>query len=128
MAEPRPLPKKPKALAFLCRRSPWSSGHAAEMLEAVLIAGAFDQEVHLAFLDDGVYQLLAQQRPELLGRRPLEEGFAELADLDVEHVWVERESLAERGLEGAALALRATVIDRARMTELLAHMDAVFSA
>jgi len=121
-------PKKPKSLAFLCRRSPWGSGHAAEMLEAVLISGAFDQEVHLAFLDDGVFQLVAGQHPELLGRRPLEEGFGELADLDIEHVWVERESLAERGLDAAKLALAATVIDRRAMAELLARMDQVFSA
>jgi len=127
-ATPAAPPRKPKTLAFLCRRSPWGSGHAAEMLEAALIAGAFDQEVHLAFLDDGVFQLVAGQRPDLLGRRALDQGFGELADLDVEHVWVERESLAERGLEADRLLLRATVLDRRAMAELLARMDAVFSA
>ena len=121
-------PRKPKSFAFLCRRTPWGSGHAAEMLEAILIAGAFDQEVHLAFLDDGVFQLVPGQHPELLGRRPLEEGFKELADLDIEHVWVERESLAERGLDANDLVLAATVIDRAAMTAMLARMDGVFSA
>ena len=121
-------PRKPKSLAFLCRRSPWGSGHAAEMLEAILIAGAFDQEVHLAFVDDGVFQLVRDQRPELLGRRPLEESFRELADLDVEHIWVERESLDERGLDAAELILGATAIDRSAMTDLLARMDAVFGA
>lgn len=122
------MAKKPKKLAFLCRRTPWGSGHAAEMLEAVLIAGAFDQEVHIAFLDDGVFQLIAGQRPDLLGRRPLDEGFDELAELDVEHLWVERESLAERGIDPATLAHHATVIDRRAMAELLARMDAVVSA
>jgi len=122
------LPRRPKTLAFLCRRTPWGSGHAAEMLEAVLISGAFDQEVHLAFLDDGVYQLLAGQTPELLGRRPLDEGFGELADLDIEHIWVERESLVERGIDAGSLSLKATVLDRIAMTDLLARMDAVFSA
>jgi tRNA 2-thiouridine synthesizing protein C len=121
------MPRKPKTLAFLCRRTPWGSGRAAEMLEAVLISGAFDQEVHLVFLDDGVFQLVAGQHPELLGRRPLEEGFGELADLDVEQVWVERESLVERGLDATILALSAKVLDRKAMTELLARMAAVFS-
>ncbi len=119
---------KPKSIAFLCRRTPWGSGHAAEMLEAVLISGAFDQDVHLTFLDDGVFQLVPGQHPELLGRRPLEEGFAELPDLDIENIWVERESLVERGIDPATLTLRATVIDREAMTALLARMDAVFSA
>jgi tRNA 2-thiouridine synthesizing protein C len=121
-------PQQPKSLAFLCRRTPWGSGHAAEMLEAVLIAGAFDQEVHLAFLDDGVFQLVPDQRPDLLGRRPLEDGFNELADLDIDHVWVEQESLAERGIDPSNLAYPATVIDRKAMAEILARMDAVFSA
>ena len=119
---------KVKKLAFLCRRTPWGSGHAAEMLKAILIAGAFNQEVHIAFLDDGVFQLIAGQRPELLGRRPLDEGFDELADLDVEHLWVERESLVARGIDPATLAHPATVIDRQAMAELLARMDAVMSA
>jgi tRNA 2-thiouridine synthesizing protein C len=119
---------KIKSLAFLCRRTPWGSGHAAEMLEAVLIAGAFDQNVHLAFLDDGVFQLVPGQHPDLLGRRPLEEGFNELADLDIDHIWVERESLAERGIDPATLTLKAEVIDRKAMADMLAHMDAVFSA
>ena len=119
---------KPKKLAFLCRRSPWSNGNATEMMEAVLIAGAFDQEVHLAFLDDGVYQLVPGQRPQLLGRRPLDEAFGELADLDIEHVWVERESLDERGLDSEKLTVTATVLDRRAMAELLSRMDAVFGA
>ncbi len=119
---------KLKKLAFLCRRTPWGSGHAAEMLEAMLIAGAFDQEVHIAFLDDGVFQLIAGQKPELLGRRPLDEDFAELAELDVEHLWVERESLLERGVDPATLSQPATVIDRRALADLLARMDAVVSA
>ena len=97
------------------------------MLEAVLISGAFDQDVHLAFLDDGVFQLI-QPETRTAGRRPLEAGFGELADLDIEHIWVERESLAERGLDASKLVLRATVLDRQAMAELLARMDAVFSA
>lgn len=117
-----------KKLAFLCRRSPLGSGHAAEMLEAILIAAAFDQEVHLVFLDDGVFQLVEDQAPGLVGRRGLAEGFAELADLDIDHLWVERESLAERGLADAPLILAAVPLDRAALGDLLAKMDVVLSA
>ena len=45
-----------KRFLFVNRRAPYGTGYAAEMLEAVLIAAAFDQSVHLAFLDDGVFQ------------------------------------------------------------------------
>ncbi len=119
---------RPKKLAFLCRRAPLDGGNAAEILEAVLIAAAFDQEVHILFVDDGVYQLVDGQRPDPIGARGLEGGFAEFADLDIDHVWVERESLAARGLAGTKFAFDAAPVGRAEIAALLAGMDAVIGA
>ena len=47
-----------KRLMYLNRRAPHGSVYAAESLEVVLIGAAFDQQVCMAFVDDGVFQLL----------------------------------------------------------------------
>ena len=50
-----------KKFMYLNRRAPYGTIYAWESLEVVLIGAAFDQDVSLAFLDDGVYQLVKGQ-------------------------------------------------------------------
>ena len=45
-----------KKFLYLNRKAPYGSIYALESLEVVLIGAAFDQDVSLAFIDDGVYQ------------------------------------------------------------------------
>ena len=46
-----------KKIMYVNRKAPHGTIYALESLEVVLIAAAFDQDVSLAFMDDGVYQL-----------------------------------------------------------------------
>ncbi len=46
-----------KKFLYLNRKAPYGSIYALESLEVVLIGAAFDQDVCLAFVDDGVFQL-----------------------------------------------------------------------
>ncbi len=117
-----------KSFLFVSRKAPFGSGHAAEMLDAALIAASFDQQVHLAFLDDGVFQLVKEQRPDALGQKNFAAAFLDLADYDIDHVWVERESLDERGLSETDLMIPATVVDRTALTRMMAGLDVVISA
>lgn len=114
-----------KRFLFLNRKPPCGSAHAAEALEAALLAAAFGQEVHLAFIDDGVFQLL---RGQAAGAGSLADSLALLDEADIEQVWVERQSLAERGLTEADLAVPATIADRSDLALLIAGMDIVCSA
>ncbi|MGA9032439.1 MAG: DsrE family protein, partial [Sulfuricaulis sp.] len=47
---------KIKKFLYVNRKAPYGTIYALESLEVVLISAAFDQDVSLAFLDDGVYQ------------------------------------------------------------------------
>ena len=107
-----------RKLLFVHRLAPLAGQRPAELLEAALIAAAFDQEVHLVFQDDGVWQLAAQG----MGKEAAEE----LAEMD--HVWVEKESLAAQGLTAEDLVIEAKVATRARLAKLVAGMNAVFAA
>ena len=50
-----------KRFMIVNHRPPHGTLHAWESLDLTLTAAAFEQEVSVVFLDDGVYQLLAKQ-------------------------------------------------------------------
>ena len=54
---------------YVNRKSPYGTIYALESLEVVLITAAFDQDVSLAFLDDGVFQLTKNQNTDGIGMK-----------------------------------------------------------
>lgn len=87
-----------KKFLYLNRRAPYGTIYALESLEVVLIGAAFDQDVSLAFLDDGVYQLVKGQDTKAIGMKNFSPTFRALGDYEVTKLYVEKESLEERGL------------------------------
>ena len=63
-----------------------------------MIGAAFEQAVTLAFIDDGVYQLLQNQDTGGIGVKNFAPTFRALGDYDVNQIYVEQESLELRGL------------------------------
>jgi tRNA 2-thiouridine synthesizing protein C len=87
-----------KKFMYINRRAPYGTIYAWESLEVVLIGAAFDQDVSLAFIDDGVYQLVKGQDTSGVGMKNFSPTYQALGDYDVTKLYVEKESLEERGL------------------------------
>ena len=87
-----------KKFLYLNRRAPYGTIYAWESLEVVLIGAAFEQDVSLAFLDDGVYQIVKGQDTGEVGMKSLSPTYSGLGDYEVTKLYVEKESLEERGL------------------------------
>lgn len=90
-----------KKFMFVNRKAPYGSIYALESLEVVLISAAFDQDVSLAFVDDGVFQLKDGQNttPDTgIGMKNFSPTYKALGDYDINKLYVEKESLEERGL------------------------------
>ncbi len=87
-----------KKFLYLNRKAPYGTIYAWESLEVVLIGAAFDQDVSLAFVDDGVYQLIKDQDTKGIGMKNFSPTYTALGDYEVKKVFVEKESLEERGL------------------------------
>ena len=87
-----------KKFMYMNRKAPYGTIYALEALEVVLIGAAFDQDVSLAFIDDGVFQLTKDQDTKDIGIKNFSPAFKALGDYDVTKLYVEKESLAERGL------------------------------
>jgi tRNA 2-thiouridine synthesizing protein C len=92
-----------KKFLYVNRRAPYGSIYALESLEVVLIGAAFDQDVSLAFIDDGVYQLMQNQDTSGIGMKNFSRTYKALGDYDVNKIYVEKESLELRGLSKANL-------------------------
>lgn len=128
-----------KRFLYVNRKAPHGTVYALESLEVVLIGAAFEQDVSLAFLDDGVFQLVKKQVTTGIGVKNFSPTYRALGDYDVKKLYVERESLAERGLSEADLmevthendeeedVSSIEVVDRARMAEIMAAQDVVLS-
>jgi tRNA 2-thiouridine synthesizing protein C len=87
-----------KKMMYVNRRAPYGTVYALESLEVVLIGAAFEQDVCVAFIDDGVFQLTQGQDTAGTGMKNFSPTYRALGDYDVTRLYVEKESLEARGL------------------------------
>jgi len=87
-----------KKFMYVNRKSPYGTIYALESLEVVLITAAFDQDVSLTFIDDGVYQLMKDQKTEGIGMKNFSSTYSALGDYEIKKIFIDKESLEERGL------------------------------
>jgi len=130
-----------KKFLYVNRRAPYGTIYAWESLEVVLIGAAFEQDVSLAFLDDGVYQLTKDQDTKGIGMKNFSPTYSALGDYEVTKIYVEKESLEERGLtlddlqhltwededEDWAEKDSIRLVSRAEMAEIMAGQDVLFN-
>ena len=116
-----------KKFMFVNRTAPYGTIYALESLEVVLISAAFDQDVSLAFVDDGVWQLRKGQQTKGIETKNFSPTYRALEGYDVEKLYVERESLEARGLAEDDLLVDVTVLSSAEMGKLMDEQDVVLS-
>ncbi|MCK5876798.1 MAG: sulfurtransferase complex subunit TusC [Candidatus Marithrix sp.] len=87
-----------KKFLYINRKAPYGTIYALESLEVVLIGAAFEQDVSLAFIDDGVYQLKKGQSTDGIGMKNFSPTYNALGDYDINKIYVDKDSLEERGL------------------------------
>jgi tRNA 2-thiouridine synthesizing protein C len=130
-----------KKFCYLNRKAPYGTIYALESLEVVLIAAAFDQDISLVFADDGVYQLTKNQDTDGIGMKNFSKTYSALGDYDIKKIYVEKESLDERGLTADDLQALVYededddwaeknslfVVDRAELTSIIDAQDVVLS-
>ena len=116
-----------KKFMFVNRSAPYGTIYALESLEVVLISAAFDQDVSLAFVEDGVWQLKRGQQTKGIETKNFSPTYRALEGYDVEKLYVERESLEARGLTEGDLLVDVQVLGAAEMAALMDEMDVMIS-
>ena len=112
-----------KKFLYVNRRAPHGTVYAHEALEVVLIGAAFDQDVSLAFIDDGVFQLKKNQDTSEIYTKNFSKIYSALEMYDVEKLYVEKESLHSRGLTEDDLSVDVKVIDSSEMKKLMSDSE-----
>ena len=116
-----------KKFMFVNRKAPYGTIYALESLEVVLISAAFDQDVSLVFMDDGVYQLKKGQQTKGIENKNFSPTYRALDGYDIEKLYVERESLEARGLSEDDLIVDVTVLSSGELGRLMDEQDVVLS-
>jgi len=135
------MSEETKKFMYINRRAPYGTIYAWESLEVVLIGAAFEQDVSLAFIDDGVFQLTKGQDTKGVGMKNFSPTYAALGDYEVTKIYVEKESLEARGLtlddlqhlvwededEDYAEKDSIRLVSRAELAEVIADSDVLFN-
>ncbi|MDH3979314.1 MAG: sulfurtransferase complex subunit TusC [Gammaproteobacteria bacterium] len=130
-----------KKFMYINRKAPYGTIYAWESLEVVLIGAAFEQDVSVTFMDDGVYQLTKGQDTTGIGMKNFSPTYSALGDFEVTKIYVEKESLEERGLslddlqhlvwededEDYAEKDSIRLVSRAELADVLAGQDVLFN-
>ncbi len=110
---------------FVCRSAPYGNIFEQEAIEAMIMFGAYEQDISVSFIDDGVYSLKKGQDPSLLGKKNFSLTYMILKDdFEINHIYVEKESLEERGLNESDLITEVEVLDRNALREKMDEMKA----
>jgi tRNA 2-thiouridine synthesizing protein C len=116
---------KAKKILFVLCKPPYFGAYAYEALDMVMTAAAFDQEVSVLLLDDAVFQLKAKQTPENAKLKDTAGLFAALPIYGIKNIFVETESLQEKGLSLDNLSQAVECIARKNVGVFCRQFDVV---
>jgi tRNA 2-thiouridine synthesizing protein C len=92
-----------------------------------LACAVFEQDVNYVFLDDGIYQLLKGQDGTAIQSKTLGNALETLALYSIENVYVDQQSLKERGIDAAELLPNIQLIENGALSSLIKNADLVFN-
>ncbi len=116
-----------KSFLFVMQTPAYSSNRVQEVLDVVLISAAFDQKVSLLLLDDAVYHLKIKQQSSMIGGKDIGAIYRSLELYDIEYIYVEQESLTQRGLTTDDLLIPVTLLTRSEIALTYKSFDFVLS-
>lgn len=117
-----------KRFLFVNRKAPHGTVYALESLEVVLISAAFDQDISLVFMDDGVYQIAKNQDTDGINMKNFSRTYRALDGYDVEKLYVEKESMDARGLSTDDLLVQVDVLNSKELGKLMNSQDVVITS
>lgn len=121
-------PEVVKRFMYVNRKAPYGTVYALECLETILIAAAFEQDVSVVFMDDGVYQLKKDQDTAAIGMKNFSPTYRALEGYEVEKLYVEKESMEARGLTAEDLVVPVQILSAAELQDIMAAQDVVLSS
>jgi tRNA 2-thiouridine synthesizing protein C len=109
------------SVLIVLRRSPYGSSLAKAALDVVFANAAFDQQISLLFMGDGVLQLQPGQDSHVLGVANVGRQLASLPLYDINTVYVDAEAAARYNMDLTGAPLNTQLMGGAEMRQLMAE-------
>ena len=116
-----------KKFMYVNRKAPYGTVYALEGLEVVLITAAFDQDVSMVFVDDGVFQIKKDQETSGANMKNFSPTYRALEGYEVEKVYAEKESLDARGMTQEDLVIPVEILNSSEIADLMDIQDIIVS-
>jgi len=116
-----------KKFMYVNRKAPYGTVYALEGLEVVLITAAFDQDVSMVFVDDGVFQIKKDQETSGINMKNFSPTYRALEGYEVEKVYAEKESLDARGMTQEDLVIPVEILNSNEIADLMDSQDVIVS-
>ena len=127
-----------KKIMFTVRKAPHGTIYVYEGLEVKLIMAAYDADISVVFMDDGVYALKQGQNTDELGVKGFEKTYGVFVDYEIEKVFVDRQSMEERGMtvddllvigedEDTEEPIKPKVVDSSEIAAMMAEQHNIMS-
>ena len=116
-----------KKFMYVNRKAPYGTVYALEGLEVVLITAAFDQDVSMVFIDDGVFQIKKDQETSGINMKNFSPTYRALEGYEVEKVYAEKESLVARGMGEDDLVIPVEILTASEIADLMNSQDVIVS-
>lgn len=85
-----------KKILLISRQAPYGKSTAREAIDIALAASAYDQDIGILFMDDGVFQLLKNQQSHNIDQKNIASILSALDLYGIENIYVHQESLNNR--------------------------------
>jgi len=112
-------------ILIIQRTAPYGSSLAREGLDYVLTSAAYDQDISLLFLGDGVFQLLKNQQSQDINLKPQGSALEILPLYDINKIYAVKEDLEERNLLEADLTLSVKIMSRSDVSAFIKQQEKV---
>ncbi len=114
-----------KKIMFVMRSAPHGTIYSYEGLETVLIMAAFEQDLTMVFIGDGLFALVKDQMTDDIGIKGFIKTYGVLDDYEVEKIYVDRISMEERGLVPEDFAIDIEVKEAEEIAAIMENQHAI---
>lgn len=104
-------------------KAPYGTVYAAEAIRTIMGLAAFEVNVEILFIHDGVFVALKDQKPKNVEMKSLGDILPNLKEMDIKNFYVYEESLTERNITMDQLVMDVKLCNADNIEQLLDQYD-----
>ncbi len=116
-----------KRILLVCRKAPYGNSLSREALDIALATSVFDQQLAIAFIGDGVWQLLSGQNSQPISAKNHAKISSAFPLYDIKDIYVDTESMQQRNIAANDLCVDVIVSSKSSLAKVMEQADVIFN-